>query len=55
MARDITDDEIQEWLNKLTEDERFDLIMGINMRAALLLHKLFPDSKVIWDLVINKS
>lgn len=55
MAREITDEEIAEWLSQLSDAEREDLIRGINTRAALLLHKLFPNSKVIWDLVINKT
>ena len=46
MAREITDDEIKEWM------QFFD---GINMRAALLMHKLFPNNKFIWDMVLDKT
>lgn len=55
MARKITDEEINEWLELLSEEERYDLIAGINTRAALLMHKLFPESKIIWELIINKT
>jgi hypothetical protein len=55
MARKITDEEINEWFKLLSEEERNDLIVGINIRAALLMHKLFPESKIIWELVVNKT
>jgi hypothetical protein len=55
MAREITDEEIMEWTQSLTEQEQQELFEGINMRAALLMHKLFPNSKVIWDMVLDKT
>ena len=38
MAREITDDEIKEWMQLLTEQETMEFFDGINMRAALLIH-----------------
>ena len=38
MAREITDDEIKEWMQLLTEQETMEFFDGINMRAALLMH-----------------
>jgi len=55
MAREITDEVIMEWTQSLTEQEQQELFEGINMRAALLMHKLFPNSKVIWDMVLDKT
>ena len=55
MAREITDQEIQEWVQMLTEQEAQELFEGINIRAALLMHKLFPNSKFIWDMVLDKT
>lgn len=55
MAREITDEEIMEWTQSLTEQEQQELFEGINMRAALLMHKLFPNSKVIWDMILDKT
>ena len=46
MAREITDDEIKEWMQLLTEQETMEFFDGINMRAALLMHKLFPNNKL---------
>ena len=55
MAREVTDEEIMEWTQSLTEQEQQELFEGINMRAALLMHKLFPNSKIIWDMVLDKT
>ena len=55
MAREITDDEIKEWMQLLTEQETMEFFDGINMRAALLMHKLFPNNKFIWDMVLDKT
>ncbi len=55
MAREITDEEIMEWTESLTEQEQQELFEGINIRSALLMHKLFPNSKIIWDMVLDKT
>jgi hypothetical protein len=55
MAREITDDEIKEWMQLLTEQETMEFFDGINMRAALLMQKLFPNNKFIWDMVLDKT
>ncbi len=55
MAREITDDEIKEWMQLLTEQETMEFFDGINIRAALLMHKLFPNNKFIWDMVLDKT
>jgi hypothetical protein len=47
----ITDSHIQEWAQVLTEQEIQDLSNGINIVAAMLLFKLFPENTFIKELL----
>ena len=47
----ITDAHIQEWAQVLTEQEIQDLSNGINIVAAMLLFKLFPENTFIKELL----
>lgn len=50
----ITDAQVQEWASVLTEKEVLDLSNGINIVAAMILFKLFPDNQFIKELLKTK-
>lgn len=50
----ITDAQVQEWANALTENEVFDLTAGINITATMILFKLFPDNQFIKEMLKQK-
>lgn len=50
----ITDAQVQEWASVLTEKEILDLSNGINIVAAMILFKLFPDNQFIKELLKTK-
>jgi hypothetical protein len=51
----MKDQELERLLIQLTEQERNLLIDGINLTAARIILKLFPDNTYIQDLVNIKS
>jgi hypothetical protein len=50
----ITDAQVQEWASVLTEQEVLDLSNGINIVAAMILFKLFPNNQFIKELLKTK-
>ena len=50
----ITDAHIQEWAHVLTPQEIQDLKSGINMTAAMILVKLFPNNVFIKEMLKQK-
>jgi hypothetical protein len=50
----ITDAHIQEWAQVLTPQEIQDLKSGINMTAAMILVKLFPNNVFIKEMLKQK-
>lgn len=50
----ITDAQVQEWASVLTEKEVQDLSNGINIVAAMILFKLFPENQFIKELLKTK-
>ena len=51
----MNDQQLETLLLQLSEHERNLLIEGINITAANILSKMFPDSKFIQDLLAIKS
>ena len=50
----ITDAQVQEWASVLTEKEVLDLTDGINITAAMILFKLFPENQFIKEMLKQK-
>lgn len=50
----ITDTHIDEWAQVLTPQDVLDLTNGINMTAAMILVKLFPDNTFIKEMLKQK-
>lgn len=47
--------EITGKIEELSFQERIDLVMGINVKAALVIQKLFPGVPFVEDLVKQKT
>ena len=50
----ITDTHIDEWAQVLTPQDVLELTNGINMTAAMILVKLFPDNTFIKEMLKQK-
>lgn len=50
----ITDTQVEEWAQVLTPQEILDLSNGINVVAAMIMYKLFPNNHFIKELLKTK-
>jgi len=50
----ITDTQVEEWAQVLTPQEILDLSNGINITAAMIMYKLFPNNQFIKELLKTK-
>lgn len=55
MTQDLPLTDLDKKIEELSMKDRMDLISGMNLKAAKVAQKLFPDSKFINSLVKQKG